>query len=122
MREIKFRAMWGGDWYHFTLDDITGCDMSGVGKPMLLVHLTESKWVTQFTGLLDKNGVEIYEGDLLSDKWRVEVFFKDGSFWVNTKRWIHNKMHLDDFLKRRVKAGVPAEVIGNIYENPELMS
>lgn len=56
----------------------------------------------QFTGLFDKNGKEIYEGDitLLGDITRV-VEFKDGSFigW-------HNE----------------CEIIGNIYENPNLIN
>ena len=115
MREIKFRV-----WDDIQNKMLSSDYLAEYWGFSTLINTRER--LMQFTGLLDKNEIEIYEGDILSEKWRVEVFFKDGSFWVNTKRWIHNKMHLDDFLKGRVKAGVPAEVIGNIWETPDLLS
>ena len=69
--------------------------------------------VGQFTGLTDKNGKKIFEGDIVRD-WdgRIyEIKYSDfewiaeqtKSFWINIK-------HLK-----------PCEVIGNIYDNPELL-
>jgi uncharacterized phage protein (TIGR01671 family) len=68
----------------------------------------------QFTALHDKNGKEIYEGDVLKftdwDKWPVD--FQDGSF--------HLISRLSKVVLNSGKA-VEGEVIGNIYENPELL-
>lgn len=63
----------------------------------------------QNTGLTDKNGAEIYEGDIVSlDEYEdvcVPVVFHNGMFCVKGFNWWHGS----------------SEVIGNIYENPELI-
>lgn len=75
--------------------------------------------VTQFTGLLDKSGREIYEGDIVRTEWgnnnptdvliELEpVIFKDGGFYVGDY-WLY-------------ETNESAEIIGNIYENPELIN
>lgn len=84
----------------------------------------------QYTGLKDKNGREVYDGDIVNAwsqvyKGRFEVKWRqEGSScwilypaWKNNEFWkIHGTLHEDgQFYDKGL------EVIGNIYENPELL-
>ncbi len=66
----------------------------------------------QFTGLHDKNGKEIYEGDIIQNQWgrSGSVYFKNGTFRIETQGPLHNYL-----------VDSKAEVIANIHENPELL-
>jgi len=117
MRDIKFRAwipekQWGGEGGGM-IEDYTGTyDFLTWG------FFSADKGIAymQFTGLTDKNGKDIYEGDIYTqgDKdIKYKVIFVDGQFVGNQ---IGNKSlaGLCHWIDR-------IEVIGNIYENPELL-
>lgn len=66
----------------------------------------------QFTGLLDKNGKEIYEGDIIElDGYKYEILFIDGEYCG--KSMLSEQLQMFEI--------VNGEVIGNIYENPDLI-
>lgn len=123
MREIKFRAwdnvqevMLSVENIDFRNDLITFNEDDNS-----LTDTFEMITLMQYTGMKDKNGKEIYEGDIVGSLcMRAEVIFEDGSFRF---KW------LDKITKRVRKYNEPMfkntnivfEVIGNIYENKELL-
>jgi len=117
MREIKFRAWDKEEKSLITGDDNQGSIFGEEGGYFDLREEPNRYELMQFTGLKDKNGKEIYEGDILNLpktsyhlSFKVEVVFQDGSFVG------------DSFLAKDLgELASKSEIIGNIYENPELL-
>ena len=73
----------------------------------------------QSTGLKDKNGKEIFEGDILkSNNYITSVFYEKGAYCVKFRRTTNTTvtMNVISFIEK-----YKTKIIGNIYENPELL-
>lgn len=128
MREIKFRA-WSGRLKIMTLFDnapVVGQYPIGddeVYWGMLFttnahrVPLTGYDEIMQFTGLHDKNGKEICEGDILKSSTTGILF--PVTWWAEKAKFraVKGNIFLDS-----AKSWKNAEIVGNIHQNPELLS
>lgn len=111
MRTIKFRA-----W-----DSLQGKMIFSEPDIMNFFHKAFMDNVMQFTGLLDKNGKEIYEGDILNqqDGWYRIIEWDEGCggfIGVAIGKDVYEK-----YWNNLGERDESAEIIGNIFENPELL-
>ena len=127
MREIKFRA-WDSEEKTMLIHNVVVCN----GKQVIPVQTSgndywDATWdeceniLMQYTGLKDKNGVKIYEGDIIVGQFGYKEVVKIEEFNFITREdncsgygFILDGCNLDDIKKY-------VEVIGNIYETPELL-
>jgi uncharacterized phage protein (TIGR01671 family) len=135
VRPIKFRAwdkkdkemLCGVDLQYSTQGELEGIrhdDLAGDGEPESNPNWEgygdiEDFELMQFTGLLDKNGKEIYEGDIIkNDIDRLWVIEWDKELCMFCQILYSTTGKILERMDLRFNA---KEVIGNIYENPELL-
>lgn len=113
MREIKFRA-WDrekeemmitfGIWSYGGIHDLETREI----KDLILM---------QYTGLKDKNGKEIYEGDVIKTVWKDDYYEPS----IDPVKWDDEWAGFDWLGTATKDLRCTYEVIGNIYENHELL-
>ena len=125
-REFKFRV-WNikkQGWYNVNVDYLLSADnalLNGIFTRKDLIF-------QQFTGLKDRNEIEVFEGDIvricISDspedpEWKLgQVIYRDGSFRVMSTNENRYDEPFDDFL---LDFKLDLEVVDNIFENKELL-
>lgn len=126
-RQFKFRVrhnnawIYGPDYEVNLLGEVVLLGQFLAGIPSNELNNCQ---ILQFTGLQDKNGHEIYEGDIVEYKWQNaeheteeaigEVFFKDGIFFFDKN--LEFTLVDSNFIFKEL------EVIGNVFDNPELFN
>ena len=126
MRSIKFRA-WNKEKNIMVYEDEDGSSEYFDGVCLSDIQMVNSIFKTdfnqyewmQYTGLKYKNGKEIYEGDILKV---YDDFFKEGlDDLYGVVKFNNGRFYLDTFKSYPNECWVYFEVVGNIYENPELI-
>ena len=121
MREIKFRGRDGDDWYYGSLF-VNECGHTAISAPKSFwMKPVNADTVGQFTGAKDINGKESYEGDIIK-------FYDDRAHeLVGVIKWntLACRWYVDcsvrDCPYHVFDARYAFEIIGNVYDNPELL-
>ena len=128
MREILFRGKRTdkGEWVYGDLIQNVDClkirEQEKSIKKIAKSYEIDPKTVGQFTGLLDKNGKKIFEGDIVLGLFLFDmsinavVKFRDGAFGLEWRRG-----EIIEFNAFTSLCNITYEIIGNRYDNPELL-
>ena len=132
-REIQFRGKrYNGKWVYGSLvvsENINPAIYYEIGKGLVKQFdwcYVNSDTVGQYTGLRDKNGKEIFEGDILQDEYDSKIMHivrYDDSICSYTA-WcplVHDNWEKGNMISKKWINEFGKIVIGNIHDNPELI-
>lgn len=149
MREIKFRAWSPENKEIIYFDNKKAAKDRYIAEHLMMLmaneHYAGKDLLMQYTGLKDKNGVEIYEGDIVKCYWLAELGITEiDCFHTGIIRFVDCRFEVSfsdrAYIRNVCEDGVYSvteleltccsydedchleyEVIGNIYENPDLL-
>lgn len=113
-RTIKFRAWDKVSKSRVKVNDFTDIDNEDALYTVWTIEPVSNVEIQQFTGLHDKNGKEMYEGDIVK-------------YETNGQEVTDTVVYIDSFFGVGKFTGIlssfyPIEVIGDVYSNPELLN
>lgn len=125
MRNVLFRIKDFDEWYY-------GCPMSEIKNGTVAFAgksakdgssyynlLAEAKTLGEYTGLTDRTGNKIFEGDIVTSRMsssKYQVVWEECQFKIKDK-WGNIYTPKQEFLTH-----IEVEIIGNIHDNPELLA
>lgn len=119
MREIKFRGFCNLEkkmYQNFYIEDHAKFAFMNE-----LINSAQQRYtMLQYTGLEDKNGIEIYEGDLLEVDFILSEMRQLGPFPVTFDfyQWSADEFFFYELIDLLKEGKITLEVVGNIYEGP----
>lgn len=124
----RYRAWLKNDKEMISVDEIHWFneELGFIGDCITFVRKADEIELMQSTGLKDKNGKEIFEGDIIANGPDVMCMKRHNTlgFYVEKKgrgEFIADDAVLEEFEEAAKEIADSLEIIGNIYENPELL-
>lgn len=116
--EMNYKVMVGNC---DTDDENWTCPIIWIEDREKWLHFDDYECIMQSTGLKDKNGKDIFEGDILDYKGRKALVRWHGSYASFIYRFVDEPHKRKAEWKPLYLAYMKCEIIGNIYDNPEIL-